>query len=85
MGWLDQQYWESFTTKCKHDWKTTMENELNIRDLSADWISGMMEERQAVFDMITYALEKGHVDDLDGRTSLTMLHAAIGYRTEFTD
>ena len=62
-----------------------MNDELDVRNLSADWISGMMEERQAVFDMINYALEHGHMDDLDGRTSLSMLYAAIGYRTEFTD
>ena len=60
-------------------------DENGVRNLSADWLGGMMEERQAVFDMITYALEHGHMDDLDGRTSLSMLHAAIGYRTEFTD
>jgi hypothetical protein len=60
-------------------------DEDGVRNLSSDWVKGMMEERQAVFDMIAYALEHGHMDDLDGRTSLTMLHAAIGYRTEFTD
>lgn len=62
-----------------------MNDEIETRDLSADWISGMMEEREAVFAMIAYALDNGHVDELDGRTSLSMLHAAIGYRTEFTD
>jgi hypothetical protein len=56
-----------------------------VRSLSSDWVNGMMEERQAVFDMITYALEHGKVDDLDGRTSLSMLYAAIGFRTEVTD
>jgi hypothetical protein len=60
-------------------------DENGVRNLSSDWIKGMMEEREAVFAMITYALEHGHVDDLDGRTSLSMLHAAIGFRTEFTD
>jgi hypothetical protein len=60
-------------------------DENGVRNLTSDWVNGMMEERQAVFDMITYALEHGHVDNLDGRTSLSMLYTAIGFRTEMTD
>lgn len=57
-------------------------DEMSIRELSADWINGIMEERTAVLGMIDYALGTGNFKGLDGNTSLDMLKIAIGMRTE---